>query len=228
MHSDRLVAPETCRDEVGRSSPRSRWKWLWLGFFLIMLLAAGCQARSDYAPRDGDLVFHTSKSGQSTAIQLATGSPYSHVGLVYLDEGVPMVFEAIRTVSATPLAAWIARGEEGSFVAKRLVGAEIYLTPVGLGRLREVAHAFIGKSYDRGFAWSDDEIYCSELVWKIYEEALDLEIGEKATLGDFDLSHPVVRREMVERWGSSIPLGETVVSPSAVFDSPLLEVVYPR
>lgn len=37
--------------------------------------------------RDGDLIFHTSQSAQSQAIQLATHSPYSHCGIVYKNAG---------------------------------------------------------------------------------------------------------------------------------------------
>ncbi|WP_206680678.1 hypothetical protein [Hymenobacter polaris] len=37
--------------------------------------------------REGDLIFHTSQSAQSQAIQLATHSPYSHCGLLYKTGG---------------------------------------------------------------------------------------------------------------------------------------------
>ncbi|MES2797692.1 MAG: hypothetical protein V4683_17115 [Bacteroidota bacterium] len=35
--------------------------------------------------KNGDLIFQTSLSGQSKAIQLATNSKYSHCGLIYKD-----------------------------------------------------------------------------------------------------------------------------------------------
>jgi hypothetical protein len=60
--------------------------------------------------RDGDLIFQTSKSSQSLAIQRATGSPYSHMGLIFNRDGKPYVFEAVATVRFTPLDQWIARG----------------------------------------------------------------------------------------------------------------------
>jgi hypothetical protein len=41
---------------------------------------AGC---GRYQPRNGDIIFQTSLSDQSVAIQAATKSPYSHLGIVY-------------------------------------------------------------------------------------------------------------------------------------------------
>ena len=53
---------------------------------------------------EGDLIFHTSLSAQSQAIQLATHSPYSHCGLLYKTNGEWQVFEAVQPVKLTPLA----------------------------------------------------------------------------------------------------------------------------
>jgi hypothetical protein len=48
---------------------------------LSLLIWAGVGASASAAPlRDGDIIFHTSRSAQSVAIQHATHSPYSHVG----------------------------------------------------------------------------------------------------------------------------------------------------
>ena len=70
--------------------------------------------------RDGDIIFQTSRSEQSTAIQKATHSQYSHMGIVFFRNGSPHVYEAIKTVQYTPLKKWIARGEGGHYVVRRL------------------------------------------------------------------------------------------------------------
>ena len=77
----------------------------------------------------GDLIFHTSQSAQSQAIQLATHSPYSHCGILYKNAGQWQVFEAVQPVKLTPLADWVARGQGGYFVVKRLRDADTALTP---------------------------------------------------------------------------------------------------
>lgn len=191
---------------------------------LVCLLA--CGGDSEYTPRDGDILFQTSRSEQSQAIQLATHSRYSHMGVVTVEDGTPYVFEAVGPVKRTPLAEWIARGEVGHFVAKRLRRADEVLTAAALGRMREVGRDFVDRGYDHDFAWSDDQLYCSELVWKIYQRALGLEIGALQKFGEFDLSHPVVQAKMHERWGDALPLDEPVISPAAMFASGLLRTVH--
>jgi hypothetical protein len=89
--------------------------------------------------RDGDIIFHTSESAQSAAIQRATHSRYSHVGLVLYREGKPFVFEAISTVRYTPLASWIARGDDGRYVVKRLKKT---LTAEQVRKLRAAAEKY--------------------------------------------------------------------------------------
>jgi hypothetical protein len=187
------------------------------------LLATSARAATDL--RDGDIIFHTSRSAQSAAIQRATHSPYSHVGVVLYREGKPYVFEAIATVRFTPLSDWTARGEGGRFVVKRLVHA---LTPEQVAKLQVAARQFEGKPYDLYFEWSDERIYCSELVWKMYERALGIRLGPLQKLREFDLSDPLVRAKMRERYGSQVPLDEPVISPGAQFDSPLLTPVSNR
>lgn len=59
---------------------------------IVALAIAGPSiARADAALRDGDIIFHTSRSAQSDAIQRATKSPYSHVGLVLYRDRKPFV-----------------------------------------------------------------------------------------------------------------------------------------
>lgn len=196
---------------------------------LWALVLAGCgPARDEYVPRSGDIVFHTSRSAQSVAIQRATGSPYSHMGVVYVLDGQAWVFEAVQPVKSTPLAEWIARGVGGRVVVKRLRDADRLLDAAALARMQQVGETFRGKPYDLTFEWSDDRIYCSELVWKIYERALSLQIGTLEPLSAFDLSDPVVQQKVQERWGGPPPASERFISPAAMFASDLLVTVYER
>lgn len=175
--------------------------------------------------KNGDLIFQTSLSRQSKAIQLATKSKYSHCGIIYKDGNDYFVFEAVQPVKRTPLDKWIARGQNGKFVIKRLVNADQVLTPTTLEKMKQVSDQFIGKNYDLTFEWSDDKIYCSELIWKIYKRATGLEIGKLQKLRDFDLSNEAVKNKMQERYGDKIPLDEIVISPASIFDSELLATV---
>lgn len=195
---------------------------------LLVALLSACHAAPSYAPANGDIVFHTSRSSQSVAIQRATHSKYSHMGIVYVEQGRPFVYEAVQPVKLTPLADWVRRGEGGHFVVRRLRRAGELLTPENLGKLRAEGNRYRGKPYDLYFEWSDDRIYCSELVWKMYQRALGIEIGRLQRLGEFDLSDPAVAATIRERWRTGPPQDEIVISPDAIFHSEELVTVYAR
>jgi len=180
---------------------------------------------NDEKVQNGDLIFHISKSDQSEAIQLATKSDYSHCGLVYKKDNDFFVLEAIQPVSLTPLEEWIARGEKGHYVLKRLKNAEQILTADILKKMKVEGEKFMGKKYDQNFNWNDDQIYCSELIWKIYERATGIEIGKLEKLGDFDLSNNKVKTILEKRYGKNIPVNEIVISPASIFNSKLLYTV---
>ena len=192
---------------------------------LTALVLASCAPHAAPKVMDGDIIFHTSKSSQSLAIQRATGSRYSHMGLIFMRTGKPFVFEAVSPVKYTPLDQWIARGAGGHYVLKRLKNAATLLTPIALQRLRKAAGKFVGRPYDLGFAWSDDRMYCSEIVWKLIDRELGVRVGELQKIRDFNLSDPTVRAKMRERYGANIPMEEPVISPAAMFDSKTLVTV---
>ncbi|MDR1889121.1 MAG: YiiX family permuted papain-like enzyme [Zoogloeaceae bacterium] len=194
--------------------------------FIAAVLAAACTSGGASTPlQDGDLIFQISRSSQSQAIQLATKSKYSHVGILFAQGGKWYVHEAARFVEVTPLQEWIARGEAGHYVVKRLKNAGTVLTPEVLARMQAESRRFAGKAYDLAFGWSDEKFYCSELVWKIYQRGAGVEVGKLQKLGEFDLSHAAVKAKLRERYGQHIPLNETVISPAAIFASEQLETV---
>jgi uncharacterized protein YycO len=176
--------------------------------------------------QNGDIIFQTSTSGQSKAIQIATGSKYSHMGIIYKQENDFFVYEAVQPVKLTPLKDWIKRGENWHFVIKRIKNSENLLTQETLTKMKQIGEKYAGKDYDLYFEWSDSRIYCSELVWKIYKEAVGLEIGELEKLGDFNLTNKAVKQKLMERYGDKIPKDELVISPAAMFDSEKLETIY--
>lgn len=203
-------------------------KVFWLS--IVFMALAGCReteniplAASTF--REGDIIFQESESAQSQAIQLATGSRYSHCGMVYEANGDYFVYEAIQPVQTTPLQEWIERGKDGHYVVKRLKNADSLLPPVVLKKMKRAGRRFNNKDYDLYFEWSNDRIYCSELVWKIYHKGAGIELSTPEKLGDFKLDHPAVTQKLAERYGKKIPLDEMVVSPEAIFDSKLLYTV---
>lgn len=186
------------------------------------LLLSSCQKKIQF--KEGDIIFHTSKSAQSRAIQLATDSPYSHIGIITFQYNEAFVLEAVQPVKLTPLSNWIKRGEKSAYVVKRLKNENL-LTSAAVEKMTAKAKEYLGKNYDSYFEWSDDRIYCSELVWKLYKHGLNIELGKLRKLEDFNLKSPVVIQKLQERYGDNIPLNEPVIAPSDIFESDLLRTV---
>ena len=115
----------------------------WLRMCLALLgLAVSCGTRAaGPALESGDLVFEASSSAQSAAIQWASASRWSHVGIVDVEGGKPGVIEALGKVSRTPWDAWSRRARRG--------GAYLVLRPHGLTAAQRRARTARSAGLDR-------------------------------------------------------------------------------
>ena len=173
--------------------------------------------------RDGDIIFQISRSAQGKAIQAASGSKYTHMGIIFLEkDGTPRVFEAVQPVQITPLSKWVRRGKRGHFVIKRLKGPHAQAIAENVAALRKEATRMLGRDYDLLFDWSNDKLYCSEYVWKIYKRVLDLEVGTPQLWSELDMSSPAVRRLAKKRLGHLPSPRGRVITPVRMLESPLL------
>lgn len=179
---------------------------------------------------DGDLIFQTWDTERSKAIKKATNSKYSHVGIIFLRPrgSEYIVYEAWDSVRMVPLQQWVDRGEGKHVLIMRMKGANKIFTAKKLEKLKAVAKKFRKIPYDPYFGWGDDRMYCSELVWKTFHESLNLRLSEPKPLKLLDLSDPLLKKKLKEKYGEKIPMEELVVSPQDLIDSPLFEKVYER
>lgn len=189
-------------------------------FLLIFTLLPSLSFALSY--QTGDIIFQTSKSAQSIVIQKATHSPYSHMGMIVNKKGKLWVLEAIQPVKYTAFDAWVNRGENRHYVVKRLNKG---LTRQQQNALQINAEKYLAKPYDIYFEWNDEAIYCSEIVWKAYNDALGIQLAPLQKLKSFDLSDAQVKALMKQRYGQNIPLQETVIAPKAIFESKQLIMV---
>lgn len=175
--------------------------------------------------QDGDIILQTSESQQCEAVRIATNSKFSHCGIIFKENGESYVFEAVQPVKITPLKNWITHGRDNSYLVKRLKDAEKVLTISKIEKMKSYGKKLINKDYDLYFEWSNDKIYCSELVWKIYKEGAGIELCPFKKLKDFNLENEKVKAILAQRYGNTIPLNENVVAPSQLAESSLLTTV---
>ncbi len=172
--------------------------------------------------KEGDIIFQSDSAGQGKAIQLATHSEYSHCGILFKENGKWIVYEAVQPVKKTALDVFISHGDKKAWAVVRLKDQASLLKDGKLARMKSVASSFLNKNYDIYFDWSDDQLYCSEYVWKIYQRGAGIEIAGLRKFSSFDLKDPVVKYILQQRFGNNIPLDRTVISPADLYNSPLV------
>ncbi len=191
-------------------------------FVFISLTISSCGQKST-VPQDGDIVFHESTSRQSPIIKLAQHSKWTHCGIVFHIGDKAYVYEAVDPVRYTPLKDWVARGKDGVYCAKRLKSP---LSASSIEKMKTVGAKYKGKHYDTLFQWSDNRMYCSELIWKIYFEGAGIEVCKPNHFSDYSISLPRVKKLIKERYGDKFDPSEQIVSPQAIFKSKLLKEVH--
>lgn len=189
-------------------------------FFLFILPLTSCAQQY----RDGDIIFQSSPSRQSAAIEEAIQSPYSHCGMIFYENNIAYVYEAVQPVSKRRLDEWIESGVNAEFIVKRMKDTSL-LTENGIKALKLYASEQFGKNYDGKFNWSDKEMYCSELVYKSYWNACHIKLANPKALREFNIDGPIVRKIMKERYGNEIPYEEPMISPDQLVNSSLLRTV---
>ncbi|MES2863135.1 MAG: YiiX family permuted papain-like enzyme [Bacteroidota bacterium] len=197
-----------------------------LTFCIALLFSCGNSKTNTTEFQNGDIIFQTSESQQCEAVRIATNSKFSHCGIIFIENGKTYVYEAVQPVKITPFESWISHGRDSKYVVKRLKKSGTQLSEEQLSEMKKYGEKMLDKNYDIYFGWSNSEIYCSELVWKIYKNGANIELCNTKELKDFNLDNPIVQRIMYQRYGTQVPLHEKVVAPSQLHESELLETVY--
>lgn len=174
-----------------------------------------------YTPQEGDVVFQSlPRSPLVNAIEGVSRSPYSHCALVARKDGQWIVYEAFHRVEATPLRTFLFRGREHGFAVYRLRPSYRDFVPATI----ENATQYLGRPYDVRYRMDDEQIYCSELIFKAYRQAsAGDELGKPIRLGDLNWRPFVATIEHFE--GGPAPLDREIITPQALAAAPELELV---
>lgn len=215
---------------------------------LLLLLAAGygylrlTAATPENLPplQDGDIVLQTTLyERQSAAIIFATGSLYTHMGLVkHAEDGTARVVQTSLPVPETSLKDWIAQGVAGRMAVMRLRD----ISPEQKQNIVRAAQEYSTRPYDFYFTFGDDALYCSELVYKAFRNGAGITLGKVQKIGELSVDNDTVRSLMRRRAGKYPPcieagatdfdaclpimLEKKLITPQAIAEDARLEVVY--
>ena len=172
----------------------------------------------------GDIVFQTTKGKIAAVASSATLSKYTHVGMIVMKRGKPYVIEANGPVRYVSLKRFIKRGVGSRVTIMRLKNL---LTKKQKRKLVRQANKYLGKGYDSRFRWSDKRMYCSELVYKVYNRGLKISLNKPQKIGDFySPLNPISIAYAKKAYGKKIPMDEKVVSPARIYRSDKLIKVF--
>jgi hypothetical protein len=193
-----------------------------------------------HALREGDIVFRFGDArglrglfALSRFIAGASGSPFSHTGIVAVEDGVPVVYDcSSEGVRRMPFEVWMLECV-GSMGVKRLKPDHRGRIPGVIGYCRAAYERQV--SFDFEFRLEDPSLYCVEMTEKAFRSQ-GLRLSEPVRIGDWErlTSYPLTALAMPyatkRALGRPITLDQLVYLPGndrqGVWASPLLETVF--
>jgi hypothetical protein len=190
--------------------------------------------------RDGDVLFRLGDARiargifpLSRFIAQATGSPFSHTGIVALEDGAPVVYDCTSVgVRRQPFEVWMLDCV-GSWGLKRVKPERRGHIPGVLRYCREKFEQQV--PFDYHFRLDDTALYCLELTEKAFRSQ-GLALSEPVRIGDWDnlTRYPLTAVAVLYSAGlvldQPITLDQPVYVPGhesqGMWASPLLETVY--
>jgi hypothetical protein len=189
---------------------------------------------------DGDIVFRLGDARiargtfpLSLFIARATGSPFSHTGIVAVEDGTPVVYDCSSVgVRRQPFELWMLDCV-GSWGVKRLRPEHRPRIPGVLGYCRQKIEQQV--PFDHGFRLDDPALYCLEMTEKAFRSQ-GLALSQPVRIGDWEhlTRYPLTTAlflyttELV--LDRPITLEQAVYLPGneshGVWGSPLLETVF--
>ncbi len=189
--------------------------------------------------RQGDIIFRLGDARVvrgmvplSRFIARATGSPFSHTGIVAIEDGSPVVYDCSSAgIQRQPFEIWML-DSLGPLGVKRLKLEHRARIAGVIGYCRIAYERQV--PFDHGFRMEDDSLYCLELTEKAFRSQ-GLALSEPVRIGDWEylasfpltaLLIPPVSGLVLDR---PITLEQPVYVPgnerNGVWASPLLETV---
>lgn len=185
-----------------------------LAILTILLTSHLAKAQNTSLLVDGDIIFHKSQTQQAAALREATGSEWTHVGILMQNKnnGAWFVAEAVGPVKTTPLKDFIARGKNKEYRIYR----DTFFNPKTMTDKLVSAIQKYNKPYDIYFEFTDEKTYCSELVYKAFNDAMGKPIGNLQKMKEMRLDGPYVKALIKKRLtdtGRKLNPEEPIITP---------------
>jgi hypothetical protein len=172
---------------------------------LLLLVPGGYIALESYSHADlstlpalesGDLIFQTALDRHlALPIMVATGSIYTHVGIIHKQKDGYTVIHAAGPVIENSLGDFIAGGWGEKFTLLRYPG----LSQQQREAMVKDARTYLGRPYNGIFYMKSKDIYCSELPYLVFQSE-HVPLGRLQKMGDLYMNNPAVHEVFKARW----------------------------
>ena len=192
-------------------------------FYCLLLLVCSCSKKNEI--RDGDLLFVTAEDhGLSSAISRVTQTElqttYEHVAIIRIDSNTIWVLDASPKDGTRKILLQDFMDEQKTPVSRYRLKDE-YKGSIKKGW--PLAEAMLGKPYNFSYVWNDTSHYCSEFIYRMFENDSIFELNPMTFInpetGNFDntwIDH-------YDSLGIAIPEGEPGCNPNGLASSDKLE-----
>jgi len=188
-----------------------------IGYFVVSAMLPYIE----YIPEEGDVIFQSLPDSKLTrAIEGATGSPYSHAGMVIKKNGFWYVREAVGPVMDTRLYLWIVRGRRAHFAVFRL--KEQYKK--NIPKFINESEKYLGRPYDIYFELDDEKIYCSELIYKSFKDATQENLGDLVKFKELNWKPHIGIIKSIEP--EEVPYERKMITPGELAKAQQLVKIY--
>jgi hypothetical protein len=131
-----------------------------------------------------------------------------------------LVYEALDGVEATPLKEFIFRGRNHGFAVFRLKPAH----QDHVSKTVENVRSYLGRPYDARYRMDDEKIYCTELIFKAYQDASGEQLGKLVCLSDLNW-RPF--QDTIQHFeGGPVPLDREMTTPKDMAHASQLQPVF--
>lgn len=199
-------------------------KTLFVSLLIFSNLLFAASNPLDKLITEGDIILIRSQSEQAAAIAEGTNSIWTHVGIIVKRSGDWHVAEAVGPLAVKPLSAFIGRSKNKTYKIVRNQRFSQKMLP----KLYAALYKY-NQPYDIFFEYSDERIYCSELVYKVFRDVTGSGVGRIQKMKELRLDGPYVSKLIEERLtaiGKELNPEEPIITPVGLLDDNNLSLIH--
>ncbi len=191
---------------------------VWL-IALFLLLSCNTHVENKWwFLQTGDIVFQESLYPNHQVMGWLSKNNINHFGIILEKDNRYYVIEVLNGVQKTPMDDWVFRGKNQEYMALRLRER-----PDNMERLTIELLKSLKKPTDSLFSWTDDAYYNAELVYKVYERALNIQLGKFRVVLTRTLA-PEVQQQM-GKYRYLLPPKVEFIAPIDILSDRKLELI---